>query len=482
MRYIKPFLFLILIFCSLNSIIAGEKDFHVMAPLHVQIYNNPLVEEDKDWQDFRKQLGIVKRFGVTAVTVDVWWGLVEGKADNTFDWSYYKKILGEIKNAGLKWTPIIAFHRCGGNVGDNYTQPIPGWVWGTLKEKHDEIESELDLKYLSEAKDEAIGNTGSRKFSNETVALWADEYVIPQYIEFMEAFENEFGEFSSITHEINISLGPSGELRYPSYNSHDWGGYPNRGTLQCYSRPAMEDFRKYIKAKYGTIEKVNESWNTGLRDFSEIRPPGNPGHFFTAGDYKNIPYGLDFTGWYHRSLVLHGRRMLEAAAGVFNDGPFSRVKIGFKIPGVHWQMMNPTMPRVAEITAGLIDSRDNHLRYGKGYEAALAKIVTTGMKKKITLHFTCLEMGNEYSGTGPSPTYSRAEDLVFWIGAAAHHQDIEIKGENALDFKLNNDYNWDKIENVFKYSYYTGITILRIINVSGGKGKERYSRLIAAYN
>jgi hypothetical protein len=38
--------------------------------------------------------------------------------------------------------------------------------------------------------------------------------------------------------EINVPAGPSGELRYPSYNAHDQGsGYPTRGALQSLLPP-----------------------------------------------------------------------------------------------------------------------------------------------------------------------------------------------------------------------------------------------------
>lgn len=63
--------------------------------------------------------------------------------------------------------------------------------------------------------------------------------------------------------EINVSLGPAGELRYPSYNLHDWGNYPNRGTLQCYSPLAEQDWRRYL------VESLRH--HPGLESASSVR-------------------------------------------------------------------------------------------------------------------------------------------------------------------------------------------------------------------
>ena len=80
---------------------------NVMAPLHVT-----------DWADFEADLRSVAAYGVGAVSVDVWWGDVEGAADNRFDWAYYDRVFETITSHGLDITPILSFHQAGGNVGD----------------------------------------------------------------------------------------------------------------------------------------------------------------------------------------------------------------------------------------------------------------------------------------------------------------------------------------------------------------------------
>ena len=109
-----------------------------------------------------------------------------------------------------------------------------------------------------------------------------------------------------------MSLGPSGELRYPSYNSHDTGtGYPTRGGLQSYSPLAVRDLQGWALRRYRSLARVNRAWGTHLRSRRQIRPPADADAFFESGAYSSTRYGRDFVDWYNGSLVAHGKRMLR---------------------------------------------------------------------------------------------------------------------------------------------------------------------------
>jgi beta-amylase len=228
-----------------------------MASLHVELYNYPTVLEAADWDNFAKELAIARSIGVDAISVDVWWGDVESKGDQQFDWPYYDKEFSYIIAAGLHIMPIMSFHQCGGGVGDDYTSLLPGWLWDKIKQ-NDTVE---DMKYRSE-----LGN-----YSNEYVSLWADSYVMKPYQEFITAFADFCNHKKCVKYidEVNISCGPSGEFRYPSYSNHDScydepgkivknggrTGWPYRGALQCYGDLALKDFQTKMSAKYGNTEK-----------------------------------------------------------------------------------------------------------------------------------------------------------------------------------------------------------------------------------
>ncbi|MDA3812303.1 MAG: family 14 glycosylhydrolase [Spirochaetaceae bacterium] len=435
---------------TLSRQLAGETNtFAVMAPLHVT-----------NWGEFEYDLNTVKAYGVQAVSVDVWWGDVEAGGDNSFNWSYYDTIFEKIRNAGLDIVPIMSFHQCGGNVGDDYTSYLPSWIWS----KYSGVSPE-DLKYRSE--------TGA--YSSEYISLWADQLVVEEYVDFMNAFEAHFGYMASAMAELNISGGPAGELRYPSYNSHDWGGYGNRGTLQAYGNYAKNDFKNDMISKYGSLSGVNSAWGTSLNNDYDIAPPMDANWFFNNWDYINTQYGRDFIDWYNQSLKEHGITMINAAKSAF-DNQFANVEFGMKIPGVHWEISNPTYPRLAEMTAGLLKISDNYQSAASGYGYGNIINGFTGHNRQVNLHFTCLEKGND-----EGDAYSKAEDLVFWVAQAALDQNVRIKGENALSDGVTNDYGWDHINNAFAYASYTGLTILRMHNVSSGTGKTRYASFIQNY-
>jgi hypothetical protein len=429
---------------------------NVMAPLEVS-----------NWGEFESQLSTAKSIGVTAVTVDVWWGKVEGAGDQQFDWSYYDTIFGKIQNAGLDIIPIMSFHQCGGNVGDTCNIPIPGWIWNHYSGQG---VAASDLKYKSEFGNEAV----------ETVSLWRDDYVLEEYREFMEAFETYFASKASDIDEINISMGPAGELRYPSYNSHDNGltGYPTRGGFQAYSEPAKQDFRDWAVSKYGSVSGVGSAWGISLGSASQINPPSDGGAFVYNGDQFNTQYGRDFIRWYHNSLMDHGYRMMDNAIVAF-DGAFATIELGFKIPGIHWKMASTdASKRSAEIAAGLIPS-DVDLdspATGHGYADIVGVAAAyNALERGVVLHFTALEMNDEPNGGGES----LAQTLVFWVANEAAAQGVVIKGENALSGGVTWDGGWDNIENAFTYASYTGMTVLRINQVTdGGTGQYRYQQFI----
>src|SRR3954466_4107596 len=79
-------------------------------------------------QRFADLLKQAKDIGVQAVSVDVWWRLVEGRGDQQFDWRYYDQIFHAIRDEGLAIAPILSFHQCGGGPGDDCNFPLPDWI------------------------------------------------------------------------------------------------------------------------------------------------------------------------------------------------------------------------------------------------------------------------------------------------------------------------------------------------------------------
>ena len=440
----------------------GNPDFtaNVMAPLKVT-----------DWADFESDLASVEAYGVDAVSVDVWWGDVERRADNRFDWRYYDRVFDTITDAGLEIAPIFSFHQCGGNVGDDYTSLLPAWLW---------------QKYAGRSLDGVrIGPKGLQhrseqgNWSPETVQGWADRLVANEYRDFTKAFTRHFERrYGDDIVEINVSLGPSGELRYPSYNSHDTGsGYPTRGALQSYSPLAVRDLQDWATDRYRSLKGVNRAWGTHYRSVRQIRPPADAEAFFQSGAYRDTRYGRDFVDWYNGSLVDHGERMLDTVIGALGKH-FRRADIGYKVPGIHWQMLHPVHPRATEVTTGLVQTSVDMDAWstGHGY-ARIVELADRFRKRHVVMHFTALEMGDN---PGPD-AYSLAKTLVGWIGDYAYRVGTDLKGENALSGGVQYDFGWDQINDAFETWGYLGLTVLRMGDVAEGTGATRYAQFIEEY-
>lgn len=425
---------------------------NVMAPL--------LVDGDEAWKTFADQLTTVKQYGVDGVSVDVWWGKVEGWKDNNFDWSYYDGIFSEIKAHGLKIIPILSFHRCGYKGNRECDIPLPPWLWNKYNAD--------DLKYLSE-------NNAS---SEEVVQLWADELVEQEYTDFVTDFKSHFADrYREDFLEINVSLGPSGELRYPSYDGPN-PGFPGYGAFQANSSLAIKDFWQEMRKKYhNNLDELNRAWQgeDAVHSFDSRDPLYQSGVLFTGKKYKDTQKGRDVIDWYNQALIRHGERMINIVTSVLGD-TFPGVAIGFKVPGVHWTMTDPGKPRAAEVAAGIIHTSGEweNDTTGHGYDTiiALAQSLKTP-KRPIVLHFTCLEKDNEQEGTG---SFSRAHDLVSWVAKEAYSRGVTIKGENA---EANvSDRGWENIKQAFANESYSGFTVLRIGNVANDLGRSHYRKFI----
>ncbi len=431
-------------------------NMNVMAPL---VIGDPHAPESSTsqiaWAKFRSELTEIKKLGAYGVSTDVWWGLVE-KEDNKFSWNYYDRVAKAVTDAGLKWIPILSTHQCGGNVGDDCNIPLPSWLWTKYTNAQ---HSEQDLQYVSE----------QGKASKETVSAWSSKVVVIDYREFFSAFQDHFGTYAEKISEINISLGPSGELRYPSYNIHDVdSGYPSRGAFQSYSQPAVKSWKQYA-------EKLDPKIN------APAMPPISPKKWIESNHYKS-PIGRQYIAWYQSSLLEHGETIMSEAIAIFSSegSPFKGIDIGAKIPGIHWRIGTVSekgrisfSDRLAEISAGLVNLDSESWMQdekGRGYRDTLSLFSRLSVRSKhnrIVLHFTALEMQD---GQDRPEVQSAASTLVRWVGEEAKRQNLPIKGENALAGNLADAKSWDRMASHVRspenpQGLYEGLTVLRLGDV-----------------
>jgi beta-amylase len=287
----------------------------------------------------------------------------------------------------------------------------------------------------------------------------------------MTAFQRHFAPQAAQIAEINISLGPSGELRYPSYGAHDVGsGYPTRGALQAYSTLARASFRAFLTAKYGGVAADQAS--------ELMAPPADPAGFFARREQIETQRGRDFFDWYADSLLAHGRRVMTKAQQIFGapGAPLRGVDLGAKIPGIHWRLGHYAGgklvldDRLAELAAGLIRTSGHDWgsdATGHGYGPLLRMFAALPRRGSgLTVHFTCLEMAD---GQDKPAAQSLPQSLVRWVGAEAVRQGLRVKGENALGWNIPNKDSWERMRAALSLpgqtGWYQGLTLLRMSDI-----------------
>lgn len=252
----------------------------------------------------------LKDSGIHGVAVDVWWGAVE-RRPRRYDWSGYRQLFELITTLGLKLQVVMAFHACGGNVGDNAELPLPCWVTSAG-------ERDPDIFFTDRPRESTPGQRNREcisLFAAEEPGLLKGRSAMQCYVDFMRAFRDEFmGELGTLIEEVVVGSGPCGELRFPSYPEPNGWRFPGIGEFQCYDRRALASLAR------AAVAVGRPEWgNAGPHDAGTYNcSPEETGFFRGWGGRWDTEYGRFFLRWYSQALLEHGDRMLGAAASVFN--------------------------------------------------------------------------------------------------------------------------------------------------------------------
>ncbi|AQL05562.1 Beta-amylase 3 chloroplastic [Zea mays] len=130
----------------------------------------------------------------------------------------------------------------------------------------------------------------------------------------MRSFRQRFRDYlGNVIAEIQVGMGPCGELRYPSYpEANGTWRFPGIGEFQCYD--------KYMRASLeaAAVASGHEEWGRGgPHDAGEYKQmPDDTGFFRREGTWST-EYGHFFLEWYSGMLLEHGDRVMDAAEAVF---------------------------------------------------------------------------------------------------------------------------------------------------------------------
>ncbi|KAH7431112.1 hypothetical protein KP509_08G030100 [Ceratopteris richardii] len=280
--------------------------------------------------------------------------------------------------------------------------PLPRWVV-------EEIDCNPDLAYTDK---HGRRNYEYISLGCDTLPVLKGRTPVQVYADYMRSFRDAFKDLLGDTIvEIQVGMGPAGELRYPSYpESNGTWRFPGIGEFQCYDKYMLSS----LKAAAYSICKPE--WGLGGPcDAGCYNNWPEDTDFFRREGGWNTPYGKFFLEWYSGMLLAHGERILSCAEGIFRS---TGVKLSGKVAGIHWHYGARSHP--SELTAGYYNTR-----FQDGY-LPLAQMFG---RHGVILNFTCIEM-KDYEQ--PAEARCSPENLIKQVVLAARKASVPVAGENAL--------------------------------------------------
>lgn len=362
---------------------------------------------------FHAYLKRLASLGVHGVMVDVWWRVCEPSAGR-YDFSRYIALAKTCRSLSLKLQAVLSFHGCGGNIGDSVNIPLPDWVVAAGDQHHfwfSDRAGNVNREYISFGADyepvlpmppDERGRPVRPRTPLQAYAAFTKKFVA--------AMEDE-GLMGVTVTELQVGLGPCGELRYPSYPLSRWT-FPGIGEFQCFDKYLLRELAATVREKGSDVVKAATMPPDGTGRYNDT--PFDTA-FFTGG-MRTEP-GRFFLQWYADRLLEHGEDVLRQVRDVVPKADRG-VAIAVKISGVHW--WKHCRSRAAEATCGYIGGD------GQPMYRDIAKLLRA---KGAVLDFTCLEMR-----TIDQPMRARCgpRQLVAEVFQCARNENVAVAGENAL--------------------------------------------------
>jgi len=436
----------------------GNKEVYTMLPLDTMLLDGDTVKF-KNQGHLGRLLDNVREANADGFMVDVWWGLTERKA-KVYDFAAYKDLVRMAEEKHLKVQMVASFHRCGGNVNDECDIKLPQFVLENREAGifyKDQLGFENE-EYISLFADAVKLQDGSSEEGRTPLEMYADWFTA-----LADAFKGKLGKTNTIT-EIQVGLGPAGELRYPSYNFQAGWDYCGIGAFQAFDIHALDQLRKEKNITWPPLDPIDEYFmrrnvitpgKQGIENkhrLYQAKPWDTP--FFRDGGGAYQGEGQKFLGWYSGKLQAHGVNVLKAAKRVFGDDTI----IAGKVAGIHWWYNHAS--HAAELTAGYWNTQPQN-KNGDGSRNVYWEIAQAFKEVGASLDFTCLEMKSptpEQDKIGGVQCQSNPEDLVWQVQKAAVDSGVPFNGENALP-----RFDWGAYDQILKHHpALTAFTYLRL--------------------
>jgi len=247
----------------------------------------------------REHLPLIKALGFNAVESYVRWNFVEPELGR-FDWSVYDTIVGELQRFGLKWFPLLI-------VGSGYS--LPKWFF----------ESEENIGFVCL----------EHGMSNPIQSIWSPFHK-KHVTRFLQAFGRHYEPMGCLQ---GVRLGPSGnfgESQFPAGGNWGYRDEPMHIHIGMWAGDpyAREDFRRYLREKYESIQGLNAAWQSEFESFEDVdvRLPVQ---------CKCKRQRMDLNGWYTDSMsewcewwAIEARKAMPNSTIYQSSGGWGALEIG----------------------------------------------------------------------------------------------------------------------------------------------------------
>ncbi|KAG9452912.1 hypothetical protein H6P81_005816 [Aristolochia fimbriata] len=348
----------------------------------------------------RQELMHLKSLNVDGVIVECWWGIVEQWSPQKYAWTGYRDLFNLIREANLKLQVVMAFHEYWGNRAGDIQIPLPKWVLEIGKDN-------VDIFFTDR---EGRRNTECLSWGIDKERVLKGRTGIEVYFDFMRSFRMEFDDLftEGLISAVQIGLGASGQLKYPSFPDRMGWRYPGIGEFQCYDKYLQQSLRKAAK------ERGHSFWARGPDNAGQYNSrPNETGFFCERGDYDSY-YGRFFLQWYSKTLIEHADNVLSLATLAFEE-----TQIVVKIPAVYWWYK--TSGHAPELTAGFYNPTNQN-----GY----SPIFDVLKKHSVTLTFVCV--GLPFSPAENDEALADSEALCWQVLNSAWDHGLNVAGQNVL--------------------------------------------------
>uniref|UniRef100_A0A1D1YTM5 Beta-amylase n=1 Tax=Anthurium amnicola TaxID=1678845 RepID=A0A1D1YTM5_9ARAE len=382
-----------------NNDFSGTPYIPVYVMLPTGVINNycQLVDPEA----VRQELRHLKSLNVDGVVVDCWWGIVEGWSPQKYTWSGYRNLFNIIREFKLKLQVVMAFHECGVSGSGDMPISLPKWVLEIGKDNQDIFFTDR----------EGRRNTECLSWGIDKERVLKGRTGVEVYFDFMRSFRTEFDDFfaEGFISAVEIGLGSSGELKFPSFPERMGWRYPGIGEFQCYDKYLQQSLRRAAKLRGHTF------WARGPDNAGYYNSqPHETGFFCDRGDYDSY-YGRFFLHWYAQTLIDHADNVLSLANLVFEDA-----QIIVKIPAIYWWYK--TCSHAAELTTGF---------YNPTNQDGYSPVFETLRKRSVTLKFVC---SGALTAIQENEAFCDADGLSWQLLNSAWDRGLIVAGQNTPRF------------------------------------------------